>query len=57
MVGSTAKNPSLKTTALFAYAAGATGILANVLLLSFLPFARPRSARQTTWSARSGPRS
>lgn len=35
MVGSTAKNPSLKTTALFAYAAGATGILANVLLLSF----------------------
>ncbi len=35
MVGSTAKNSGVKTTALFAYAAGVTGILANLLLIAF----------------------
>ena len=35
MIGSAAKNSGVKTTALFAYAAGVTGILANLLLIAF----------------------
>ena len=64
MVGSTAKNSGVKTTALFAYAAGVTGILANLLLIAFFALqagnpgrAGPSSARPTIWSGRSVPRS
>lgn len=35
MIDSTARDSGTKTTALFAYAAGVTGILANVLLVAF----------------------